>query len=241
VDGPFVVVMVRHTGRYRWLGLLGCPGTDLATVVSEVRQAGHIEMASHAPPDASLDEASDDELVRRARTGDRPAYGELVRRHQSAALRLAAGVCGSTEEARDIVQEALVKGYRSLDRFRGDAPVRSWLLRIVANDAKNAVRSRVRRLDREGRYDLLHRPGATGDGDVVGDQIAQRLETARLLAVLRRLDHRDREILACRFVAGLSEGDTAATLGIARGTVKSRAARALSRARELLGQEADRG
>ena len=71
-------------------------------------------MASHAPPDASLDEASDDELVKRARAGDRPAYGELVRRHQGAALRLAAGVCGSTEEARDIVQEALVKGYRSL-------------------------------------------------------------------------------------------------------------------------------
>ena len=124
----------------------------------EVRQADHIEMASHAPPDASLDEVSDDELVRRGRAGDRVAYGELVRRHQSAALRLAAAVCGSTEEARDIVQDALVKGYRSLDRFRGDAPVRSWLLRIVANDAKNAVRAKVRRLGREERYEAA-RPG----------------------------------------------------------------------------------
>ncbi|MGI9052381.1 MAG: hypothetical protein ACR2HQ_07005 [Ilumatobacteraceae bacterium] len=48
-------------------------------------------------------DASDDELVERARVGDRAAYGELVRRHQTAALRLAAGICGSTEEARDIV------------------------------------------------------------------------------------------------------------------------------------------
>ena len=201
-----------------------------------MRQPGHIDMASHAPPDASLDEASDDELVRRARTGNRPAYGELVRRHQAAALRLAAGVCGSTEEARDIVQDALVKGYRSLDRYRGDAPVRSWLLRIVANDAKNAIRTRVRRIGREDRYDTLHR--ASGGGDVVGDQVADRDESARLLALLARLDHRDREILACRFVAGLSEGDTATTLGIPIGTVKSRASRALGRARELLAEEA---
>jgi RNA polymerase sigma factor (sigma-70 family) len=200
-------------------------------------QAGQTEMASHAPPDASLDEASDDELVRRARAGDRPAYGELVRRHQAAALRLAAGVCGSTEEARDIVQDALVKGYRSLDRYRGDAPVRSWLLRIVANDAKNAIRTRVRRIGREERYDTLHR-GSGADADVVGDQVADRDESARLLALLARLDHRDREILACRFVAGLSEGDTATTLGIPIGTVKSRASRALGRARELLAGEA---
>jgi RNA polymerase sigma-70 factor, ECF subfamily len=190
-------------------------------------------MASHAPPGASLDEASDDELVRRARTGDRRAYGELVRRHQGAALRLAAGICGSTEEARDIVQEALVKGYRSLGGYRGDAPVRSWLLRIVANDAKNAVRARVRRIGREERYDALDRSPA-GAGDVVGDEVAGRDETARLLALLGRLDHRDREILACRFVAGLSEADTAATLAIPAGTVKSRTARALGRARELL-------
>jgi RNA polymerase sigma factor (sigma-70 family) len=208
--------------------------------VSELRQAGHIEMASHAPPDASLDEASDDELVKRARSGDRPAYGELVRRHQGAALRLAAGVCGSTEEARDIVQEALVKGYRSLDRYRGEAPVRSWLLRIVANDAKNAIRARVRRLGREGRYDSLTRVPTTAAGaDVVGDHVAAQDETARMLQLLTLLDHRDREILACRFVAGLSERDTAATLGIPLGTVKSRAARALERARELLGEAGD--
>ena len=74
---------------------------------------------------------------------------------------------------------------------------------------------------------------------VVAEQVAERDETARMLQLLTRLEHRDREILACRFVAGLSEGDTAATLGIALGTVKSRAARALDRARELLGEAGD--
>ena len=129
-------------------------------------------------------------------------------------------MCGSTEEARDIVQEALVKGYRSLDRFRGDAPVRAWLLRIVANDAKNAVRARVRRLGREDRYEGLGRASSSGADDLVAEQIAARDETARMLRILSRLEHRDREILACRFVAGLSEGDTATTLGIPVGTVR---------------------
>src|SRR5262245_61119034 len=71
-------------------------------------------------------------LVARALAGDTEAYGVLVRRHQGAALRLAAGICGSTEEARDIVQDALVKAHGRLPTWRGEAPVRSWLLRIVA-------------------------------------------------------------------------------------------------------------
>ena len=84
---------------------------------------------------AAHDGPDDDALVRRALAGDGGAFGDLVRRHQSAALRVAFGICGSTEEARDIVQDAFVKGHRALRSWRGDAPVRSWLLRIVANDA----------------------------------------------------------------------------------------------------------
>ena len=189
-----------------------------------------------APGDPIRD-ATDERLVERARTGDRNAYGELVRRHQTAALRLAATICGSTEEARDIVQDALVKGYRSLDRYRGEAPVRSWLLRIVANDAKNAVRASVRRLGREERYEALRR--MSPPADPVGERVAVDAESAVLLDVLATLDERDREVLACRFVVGLSEPETAATLGVPLGTVKSRTARALSRARLLA--DPDRG
>ena len=154
-----------------------------------------------------------------------------MRRHQTAALRLAATICGSTEEARDIVQDAFVKGYRSLDRYRGEAPVRSWLLRIVANDAKNAVRASVRRLGREERYEALRR--MSPPADPVGERVAVDAESAVLLDAAGRLDERDREVLACRFVVGLSEPETAATLGVPLGTVKSRTARALSRARLL--------
>ena len=175
----------------------------------------------------------DDVLVRRALAGDAGAFGELVRRHQSAALRLAAGICGSTEEARDIVQDAFVKGHRALRSWRGEAPVRSWLLRIVANDARNAVRARSRRQRREEHFGALRE--ARG-GDPVGDAVAGDDEARALLALLGRLDERDRAVLACRFVSGLSEAETAAALDVPAGTVKSRTARALERARALVAE-----
>ena len=174
-------------------------------------------------------------LVRRALTGDGRAYGDLVRRHQGAALRVAAGICGSTEEARDIVQDAFVKGHRALRSWRGDAPVRSWLLRIVANDARNAVRARARRRQREERFGALRE---VGGGDPVGDAVALDDEARALLDLLGRLDERDRAVLACRFVAGLSEQETAVALAVPVGTVKSRTARALERARTLAAEVA---
>lgn len=181
------------------------------------------------------DAPDDVALVRRALAGDHGAYGDLVRRHQGAALRLAAGICGSTEEARDIVQDAFVKAHRSLGSWRGDAPVRAWLLRIVANDARNAVRARSRRRQREARFGALR--DAAG-GDPVGDTVADGDEARAVLALLDQLDERDRAVLSCRFVAGLSEAETAAALGVPTGTVKSRTARALERARALAAEVA---
>ena len=95
--------------------------------------------------------------------------------------------------------------------------MRSWMLHIVARDDKNQVRSRPRRLrrdDRHARLDLRTTEGA--------DQTAERLLEHEALAVaLGRLPERDREVLGCRFVAGLTEAETAEVLGAALGTVKS--------------------
>lgn len=155
----------------------------------------------------------------------------LVERHRGAALRVAAVISGSTEEANDIVQDAMVKVYRGAGSYRGASSVRSWMLRVVANEAKNHVRGRVRRLrrdDRAAHRELRVSPGA----DVAA---ADRIAHEELAAALGRLRADDRAVLGCRFVAELSEVETAAVLGLTRGTVKSRTSRALARLRTELG------
>lgn len=174
---------------------------------------------------SDLAECDDVELLVRARENDRLAFGELVRRHQHSALRVAAVISGSTEEAKDIVQDAFVNIHRKLDSYRGTGSVRSWMLRVVANHAKNHVRSRVRRIRREDRHaGLLLRV----DDDT--EQAAVRhIENFAVAEALSRLQPHDREILGCRFVAELSEAETAEVLDVAIGTVKSRTSRALAK------------
>src|SRR5205809_6007953 len=75
------------------------------------------------------------ELVDQAKRGDVGAYEELVRMHQNLAARTAYGITGQAADAQDAVQEAFVKAYRPLGRFREGAAFRPWLLRIVANQA----------------------------------------------------------------------------------------------------------
>jgi DNA-directed RNA polymerase specialized sigma24 family protein len=101
---------------------------------------------------AELADWDDLTLLTRARTDDRAAFAQLVRRHQSAALRVAAVICGSTTEAEDIVEDSMVDVHRHLGAYRGTGSVRAWMLRIVANHAKNHVRSRARRVRRDDHH-----------------------------------------------------------------------------------------
>jgi RNA polymerase sigma-70 factor (ECF subfamily) len=175
-------------------------------------------------------EPSDAELVARARAGDTGAFGALVERHQAAALRVAAAVSGSTSDAADIAQEAFVKAYRSLSKLAEPATVRGWLLRIVANEAKNHLRGRHRRLTREERFgSWVVSPTPDPELSALDAEAAHGLAAA-----LGRIPVRHRQVLAYRYFAGLSERDTAAAMGVAAGTVKSRTSRALARLRAEL-------
>jgi RNA polymerase sigma factor (sigma-70 family) len=173
------------------------------------------------------------ELVLRAQRGEERAFTELVRGHQEIAFRVAYLITGNANDAEDAVQDGLVKAWRALRRFRPDAPVRPWLLRIVANEARNRRRSTGRR----GALALrAAREGASGDAAPSPEAEAlARSEQARLLAALEQLPDESRLVLTCRFLLELSEAETAATLGLRRGTVKSRTSRALDRLRETYG------
>ncbi|KUL35243.1 RNA polymerase sigma factor [Actinoplanes awajinensis] len=174
------------------------------------------------------DEAS---VVARARAGDLDAYETLVGACTARAHR-AALLLGAGADADDVVQEAFVKAYRQLGRYRGEAGFTAWLLAIVANETRNLVRSRRRR---DG---LLQRVGARAGPEPTGPDPAESAVAGErrqlLFAQLRALDARDRDVLVCRYLLELSEAETAVTLGLPRGTVKSRTARALGRLRDRL-------
>ena len=174
------------------------------------------------------------QLVARARRGDADAYEELVHTYQGIALRTAYLVAGNAADAEEAAQDAFVKAYRALWRFRPGAPFKPWLLRIVANEARNRRRSAGRRAA------LALRAAREPSGEAAPSPEAALLGAERreeLVAALNRLPEHDREALACRYFLDLSEAETAGALGVRPGTVKSRVSRALGRLRTELGEE----
>jgi RNA polymerase sigma factor (sigma-70 family) len=170
--------------------------------------------------------------VERARRGDAAAYEALVRAHQDIAFRTACLFAGSAADAEEAAQDAFVKAWRALPRFRAGAPFRPWLLAIVGNEARNRRRAAGRRAGLAAR-------AATERawGDAAPSPEAALLaggERRELLAALQALDERDRAVIACRHLLDLSEAETAEVLGCRRGTVKSRLSRALGRMRDQL-------
>jgi len=175
----------------------------------------------------------DAELIARARSGDVTAYESIVRRYQDVAVRTAHLICPETD-ADDAVQEAFLKAFDALPRFREGAPLRPWLLRIVANEARNRRRSVGRRQGLALRAAEAVPPASRADPGPEHIVIAAEQRT-ELLTALNGLRDEDREILGARFLLDLSEAETAEALGLPRGTVKSRTSRALGRLRLALG------
>lgn len=164
--------------------------------------------------------------------------------HQQVAFRAAWHVLGDPAEAEDAAQEAFVKAYLTLGRFRQGSPFRPWLMRIVGNEARNRRRSARRR-------DALATQQARVQGNTVGqspaDLAVASIERQELLEILAAMSGDDRQVIECRYFLELSEIETANFLGCRRGTVKSRLSRAMGRLRAtveergLREQEVQRG
>ena len=154
----------------------------------------------------------------------------LVARYTLPAHR-AAFLLGAGEEADDVVQEAFVKAFRHLSRFRAGAPFGPWLLRIGANETRNLTRSRRRHAALALRLGSAG-PGAAADGPV--DEVLAAERRAGLLAAVNALPDRERRVLVCRYFLDLSEAETAQVLACPLGSVKSRTWRGLNRLRGLL-------
>src|SRR5207249_2502844 len=126
-------------------------------------------------------ESEDARLVERARRGDVVAYEALVRMHQEIAFRTACLVAGSAGDGEEAAQEAFVKAWRALGRFRAGAPFRPWLLTIVANEARNRRRSAGRRMQLAVRAAAQEPSGGAApspEATLLSGELRQRLVAA---------------------------------------------------------------
>lgn len=177
------------------------------------------------------------DLVQRAQGGEIAAFNTLVIRHQNAAYSLAFRFLRTREAAEDVTQEAFVRAWRAIDTFRGDR-FRSWLLRIVANAARDELRRRKRRPQRSLDETWDDPDMASIDPVEPGLGPQERAEQTELRGVLERalaeLPEEWRMVVLLSDVHGMSYEEVADAVDAPLGTVKSRLSRARARLRQLL-------
>ncbi len=185
-----------------------------------------------AKPRAGLQEpvpVADEVLVDRARHGDLGAFAQLVERHRAVVLRVAARVVGP-DEAADVSQDAFLRAFHRLDRFRGQGPFRAWLLRITHNAALSAL---ARRPDPAPPPEVLEEQPAD-EARLPAARLEARERRERLAGKLTLLRREHRVVLVLRDVEGLSYEEIAEVTEMPLGSVKGRLHRARGELIDLL-------
>lgn len=177
----------------------------------------------------------DQVLVERVQKGDKSAFDVLVRKYQHKIVKLISRYVHDSSEAQDVAQEAFIKAYRALPRFRGDSAFYTWLYRIAINTAKNHLVSEGRRpvdqqvdLQDPEQYDMQARlrDVDTPEGLTLTDEIRRTVEQA-----IEQLPDELRTAIVLRELEGLSYEEIAQAMDCPVGTVRSR----IFRAREAIG------
>ena len=178
------------------------------------------------------------DLVERAKRHDVNAYESLVQRYQQLAFRAAYHITGDASEAEDAAQDAFVKAYYALGRFRSGAPFKPWLLRIVTNEATNRRASTGRRIGLQQRAAALAQvSGDSAQSPEAAAEARERRET--ILRAMGELSLQDRTVIAYKYFLDLGEAEMAIAMNVPKGTIKSRLSRSLTRLRAVLAIEAD--
>ena len=189
---------------------------------------------------------ADHELAARAAAGDAAAFTSIMRRHNRLLFRMARGILKSDAEAEDALQEAYLRAWRSIDGFRREARLSTWLVRIVVNEALGRLRRRnsgaqvipldaAVDLNEAQKEDWMH-----ADADQQPERQAMRGEMRRLMeAEIDALPEAFRTVFVLRAVEDLSIEEVAAALDIPEATVRSRFFRARGLLREALSREVD--
>ena len=169
----------------------------------------------------------DTPLVHAALTGDLAAFEQLVERHRDVVFRVSARIVGSDEEAEDVTQDTFLRAFHRLDRYRGDAPFRTWLLRIAHNTAVTYVTSK--RAPTHSPLDALAEDITAAERrGGPAEQLERSERLRRLDTKIKGLSPGHRAVLVLRDIEGLSYDEIARVTDAPLGSVKAR----LYRARE---------
>ena len=185
-------------------------------------------------------ESGEAALIARCTTGDETACAELVAAHQRMVYGLAFNLLGNRDDALDLSQDVFLRVFRTLSSFRGQSALRTWIYRIVVNQARNRQRwwRRRHRAEQVSLDDYLRNFGdLEARQDILPDRLLASKETAaKIWQAMDRLPFEQRTALILREVDGLRYDEIAYSLDVAVGTVKSRLTRARQALRaELLG------
>jgi RNA polymerase sigma-70 factor (ECF subfamily) len=177
-------------------------------------------------------------LVARCAEGDQAACAELVAEHQRMVYQLAFHLLGDRDEALDLSQDVFMRVFRTLPQFRGRSQLRTWIYRIVVNQARNRQRwwrrrHRANQISLDQHLETHGEP--SGNPQVAPDSVlAQKQLASRLRRALGALPFDQRSVVVLREIDGLSYEEIAFSLGVTLGTVKSRLTRARRALRDVL-------
>ncbi|HRI78890.1 MAG TPA: RNA polymerase sigma factor [Cyclobacteriaceae bacterium] len=170
-------------------------------------------------------EPTNEELVERSKSGDPQAFKLLVTRNEGKVAGVVQSMLGATPEAEDVGQEVFVRFYQSMEKFKGESAVSTYLIRIAINLSLNEIKRRKKRnflFTREEEGSMIKAPDSKSDmKEIVNYEVA-------------RLEPEFQSVVTLRMIEGYSTEETAEILGIPLGTVLSRLSRAQKKLKQSL-------
>ena len=206
-----------------------------AISVSEERAQGRLTQQDQNPNMGSSD--TDQTLVERVKRGEKGAFDVLVLKYQSRVINLVSRFVRNPSDAMDVTQEAFLKAYRALPKFRGESAFYTWLYRIAVNTAKNFLATQARR-PLESDQDISEVEQNEGDNALKDHDTPEHLLLteeiqATVIAAIEQLPEDLRTAIMLREIEGLSYEEIAVVMECPIGTVRSR----IFRAREAIDRE----